>query len=148
MRFMTNKLYYLIQFFQRRNFSLVTRLSLKITRCLLLFVESLVTRCKICSLLVAEVARCKNHSLFVAKFARYSLQKLLVAEIHSLLVANFSRYSLQKLLVAKNLTRYSLQKLLVVKSHSLLVAKSDCYLFHQVAKQGHSQLIQVKDDKI
>ena len=44
----------------RRNFSLVTRYSLKFTRCSLLVVKSLVTRCKIRSLLVAEVARCKK----------------------------------------------------------------------------------------
>ena len=113
----------------RRNFSLVARCSLKFTRCSLLVVKSLVTRCKIRSLLVA-----KNHSLLVAKFARYSLQKLLVAKNHLLLVAKFARYSLQKLLVAKNhsllvakLARYSLQKLLVAKNHLLIVAKLACY---------------------
>ena len=77
-----------------RNFSLVARYLLKFTRCSLLVVEPLVTRCKICSLLVVEVARCikllvtrcrncwfqKHHALFVAKFARYLLQKLLVAK--------------------------------------------------------------------
>ena len=100
----------------RRNFSLVAPYSLKFTRCSLLVVKSLVTcaksaryslqklfvaknhviRCKICLLLVAEVARCKTHSLLVAKFARYSLQKLLVAKTHLLLLAKFARYSLQK----------------------------------------------------
>ena len=95
---------------RRRNFSLVARYSLKFTRCLLLVVKSLVTRCKIHPLLVA-----KNHSLPVAKFARYSLQKLLVAKNHSLLDAKFARYSLPKFLVAKN--------------HSLLVAKfARCWL--------------------
>ena len=65
----------------RRNFSLVARYSFKFTRCLLLIVKPLVTRCKIRSLLVAEVARCKNslilknHLLFVAKFDRYLLHK-------------------------------------------------------------------------
>ena len=69
----------------RRNFSFVTRYSLKFTRCLLLVVKSLVTRCKICSLLLAEVARCKNSLVTRCKiFARYSLQKLLVGKIRSL----------------------------------------------------------------
>ena len=44
----------------RCNFSRVARYSLKFTCCSLLVVKSLVTRCKIRSLLVAEVARCKN----------------------------------------------------------------------------------------
>ena len=114
-----------------RNFSLVACYLLKFTRCSLLVVEPLVTRCKICSLLVVEVARCikllvtccrnfwfqKHHSLLVAKVARYSLQKLLVAKNHSLLVAKVARYSLQKLLISKNhpllfskVAHYSLQK--------------------------------------
>ena len=97
----------------RRNFSFVTRYSLKFTRCLLLVVKSLVTRCKIRPLLVA-----KNHSLPVAKFARYSLQKLLVAKNHSLLVAKFARYSLQKI------TRYSLQNSLVTCRKTSLLS---CY---------------------
>ena len=76
---------------RRRNFSLITRYSLKFTRCSLLVVKSLVTRCKIRSLLVAEVARCKNHSLLVAEVARCKkslvtrckIRSLLVAKIHS-----------------------------------------------------------------
>ena len=43
---------------------------LLVTSSLLLVVKSLVTRCKIRYLLVAEVARCKNHSLLVAEVAR------------------------------------------------------------------------------
>ena len=97
----------------RGNFSLVARYSLKFTRFSLLVIKSLVTCCKIRSLLVAKI-----HSLLVAKFARYSLQKLLVAKNHSLLVANFAHYSLQKLLVAK--------------VHSLLVEKFACYSRQQV----------------
>ena len=114
-----------------RKFSLVTCYLLKFTRCSLLVVEPLVTRCKICSLLVVEVARCikllvtccrnfwfqKHHSLLVAKVAGYSLEKLLVAKNHSLLVAKVAGYSLQKLLVSKNhpllfskVAHYSLQK--------------------------------------
>ena len=79
----------------RRNFSLVARCSLKFTRCSLLVVKSLVTRCR---------------SYSLQKFIRYSLQKLLVAKNHSLLVTKFTRYLLQKLFIAKN--------------HSLLVAKN------------------------
>ena len=64
--------------FKRRNVSLVARYSLKFIRCLLLVVKSLVTRCKICLLLVAEMARCKKTvvtrckicSLFVAEVTR------------------------------------------------------------------------------
>ena len=114
----------------RRNFSLVAPYSLKFTRCSLLVVKSLVTCCKICSLLVAEVVRCKEsryslqnllvtrcRSCSLQKITRYSLQKLLVAKNHSLLVAKFARYSLQKFLVAK-LTRYSLQNSLVTRCRS------------------------------
>ena len=42
------------------NFILVARYSLKFTRCSLVVVKSLFTRCRISSFLVAEVARCKN----------------------------------------------------------------------------------------
>ena len=82
---------------KRRNFSLVACYSLKLTRCSLLVVKSLVTRCKIRSLLVT-----KNHSLLVAKLVRYLLQKLRIAKNlfivkkHSLLVAKFDRYLLHK----------------------------------------------------
>ena len=73
----------------RRNYSLIARYSLKFTRHSLLIVKSLVARCKIpwllvacckvCSLLVTEVARCKKSVvtrcklcyLLVAKVARY-----------------------------------------------------------------------------
>ena len=44
----------------RCNFSLVACYLLKFTRCSLLVVKSLVTHCKVCLLLVAEVARCKK----------------------------------------------------------------------------------------
>ena len=132
--------------FWRRNFSLVTRYSLKFTRCSSLVVKSLVTRSKIRSLvvaknhslLVAEVARCKNHSLLVAKFSRYSLQKLLVAKNQSLLVAEVARCKkslvtrckIRSLLVAevarckKSLvTRCKICSLLAAKIHSSLVMK-------------------------
>ena len=88
---------------------------------------------KIHSLLVAEVAcckkslvsRCKLHSLLVEKFARYSLQKLLVAKIHSLLVAEVAR--------CKNY--------FVVKNHSLLVAKFNRYLLHKFTKNSQLNLV-------
>ena len=99
----------------RRNFSLVARYSSKFTRCSLLVVKSLVTRSKIRSLLVVEVARCKNCSLLVAKSTRYSLQKLLVAKNHSLLVAEVARC--KKSLV----TRCKIRSLLVTKIHLLLI---------------------------
>ena len=116
----------------RRNFSLVVRYSLKFARCLLLVVKSLVTRYKICSLLVAEVPRCKK-----SLFTRCKIRSLLVARNHSILREKFARYSLQKLLF---------KNLFVVKNHSLLVSKFYCYLLHKVPKK--SQLNLVKDDKI
>ena len=68
----------------RRNFSLVARYSLKFTRCSLLVVKSLVTRCKIRSLLVAEVARCKESLAACCKNAlvtRCEIPSLLVGEV-------------------------------------------------------------------
>ena len=84
----------------RRNFSFVTRYSLKFTRCLLLVVKSLVTRCKIRSLLVVEVARCKKslvtcckiRLLLVAEVAR--CKKSLVTRCRSCLLQKFTRHSL------------------------------------------------------
>ena len=88
---------------ESRNFSLVARYSLKFTRCPLLVTKSLVTCCKIRSLVVAEVARCKKNSLLVAKFTRCSLQKItryllpisLVSQSRSCSMQKFTRYSLQ-----------------------------------------------------
>ena len=121
-----------------RNFSLVARYSLKFTRCLLLVVKSLVTRCKICSLFVAEVARYKNSlvtrckicSLLVAEVVRCKNLLVTRCKILSLLVAKFAR--------CKNS--------FVVKNHSLLVAKFDRYLLHKFTKK--SQLNLVMGDKI
>ena len=123
----------------RRNFSLVVRYSLKFTRRSLLVVKSLVARCKIPWLLVAEVAHCKkspvtrckicsllvhckNQSLLVADFAPYSLQKLLVtkksfvtrSEICSLLVAEVARSNKSLVLQCK------IHWILFAKNHSLL----------------------------
>ena len=74
---------------QRRNFSLVARYSLKFTRCPLLVVKSLVTRCKIFLLLIAEVTRCKKslvtrckiRSSLVVEAARWKDHSLVVAEV-------------------------------------------------------------------
>ena len=103
---------------RRRNFSLVARYSLNFTSWSFLVVKSLVIRCKIRSLLAAEVARwkkllvtrCKIHSLLVAKFARYSLQKSLVAKNCLLPVAEVARC--KKTLV----TRCKFRSLLVLSS--------------------------------
>ena len=92
--YLKNKLYVVQAKFMTRNFSLVARYSLKFTRYLLLVGKSLRAHCKICLLLVAEVARCK-------KSLAYSLQKLLLTKNHSLLNMKFARYTLQKLFVPK-----------------------------------------------
>ena len=75
----------------RCNFSHVARYSLKFPRCLLLVAKSLVTCCKICSLLVAEVARCEKSLVTRCKIC--SLQKSLVTrcKIRSLLVGEVAR---------------------------------------------------------
>ena len=86
----------------RRNFSLVARCLLKFTCCSLLVVKSLVTRCKIRSLFVAEVIPCKNslltrcRSCLLQKSTRYSLQNSLVTRCRSCLLQQITRYSLQK----------------------------------------------------
>ena len=82
----------------RRNYSLLARYSLKFTRHSLLIVKSLVARCKIpwlliacckvCSLLVAEVARCK-------KIVRYSLRYLLVTHCRSCSFQQITGFALQ-----------------------------------------------------
>ena len=90
---------------------------------------SLVTRCKIRSLIAAEVARCKKSLVTRCKFARFSLLvvKSLVTrcEIRLLLVAEVARCKKYSLLVAK-FAQYLFQKLLVPKNCSLLVAKIAC----------------------
>ena len=120
----------------RRNFSLVARYSMKFTRCSLLVVKSLVTCCKIRSLLVAEVVRCKKSLvicckiclLLVAEVARCKKSLVTRSKIRSLLVAEVARCKTHSLLVAK-FARYSLQKLLVAKTHLLLLAKfARCFL--------------------
>ena len=115
----------------RRNFSLVARYSLNFSRFSLL-VKPLVTHCKICSLLVAEVVCCKKSLV-----TRCEICLLLVAEVARFinsLVTRCRSCSLQKnrsLLVAE-FARYLLQKLLVAKSHSLLVAKFAHYLLQKL----------------
>ena len=112
----------------RRNFSLVARYSLKFTRCSLLVVKSLVTRCKIRSLLVAELLVAKNYSLLVAEVARCKkslvtrckFRSLVVAEVAPCKKSLITRCRIRSLLAAE-VARC--KNLFVVKNHSLLVAK-------------------------
>ena len=78
-------------------FSLVAPFSLKFTSCSLLVVKSLVTRCKICLLLVAEVARCKKSLV-----TRCKICSLLVAEVARSKKSLITRCKIRLLLVAKN----------------------------------------------
>ena len=129
---------------KRPKFSLVACYSFLITRCKITrysLQNSLVTRCRSCSLQKSILALCKIrsllvaeiHSLLVVKFARYSLQKfaryfnaeVARCKIHSLLVAEVARCKKSLLLI---------KKLLVLKSHLLLVAKFDRCLLHKVTK--------------
>ena len=112
----------------------VTFYSLLLTRCSLLVVKSFITRCKIGSSLVAEVARCKiclllvakNHLLLVAEVARgkkslvtcCKICLLLVGKIHSLCVAKFTRCK------KSLLTRCKIRLLLAATNHLLLNAKN------------------------
>ena len=121
---------------QRYNFPTVVCYSLKFTLCSLLVIKSIVTRCKICSLLIAKVARWKKslvtrcRSCMLQKITCYSLQYSFVTRCRSCWLQKITRYTLQSLLVIccrscslQKITRYSLQKLLAAKDHSLLVAK-------------------------
>ena len=100
---------------ERRNFSLVVCYSLKFTRCLLLVIKSLPTRCKTWSLLLAEDTRCKK--TFVARCKtpwNCSLQQI-------------TRYPLQNSLVTRckssSVTCCKICSMLVATNHSILVAK-------------------------
>ena len=77
----------------RRNFSLFSRYSLKLSRYLLLFGKPLITRFKIRSLLVAEVARCKISLFTRSKIRSLLVAKLLIAKNLSLLLAKLACYS-------------------------------------------------------
>ena len=102
----------------RRNFSLVVRYSLKFARRSLLVVKSLVARCKIPWLLVAEVAHCKKSpvtrckicSLLVAEVAHCKKSVVTRCRFCSLLVAKVARY--------KKIVRYSFRNLLVTRWRS------------------------------
>ena len=93
----------------RRNLSVVARYSLEFTRCLLLVVKPLVTRCKVRLLLIAEVVCCKKslvtrcRSCSFQKITRYLLQNSLVSCCRSCSLQKCNRYSLQirSLLVAE-----------------------------------------------
>ena len=116
------------------------------------FHSLLVTRCKIRSLLVAEVARCKKSLVTCCKKSLVTsckirslrdaevalckksivtcceIRSLPVAETHLQLVVNFARYSLQKMAVTKNL--------------SLLVAKfARCQLEKLLVPKNHYLLV-------
>ena len=99
---------------QRRNFSLVTRYSLKFNRCSLLVVKSLVARCKFSLYSLQKLLVAKNHSLLVAEIP--SCKKSLVAscKICSSLIAEFARS--KKYLVF----RCEIFSILIAKNHSLL----------------------------
>ena len=107
----------------RRNLSFVARYLLRFTRCSLLVVKTFVTRCKIRSLLVAEVARCKKKLVTRCEIrAGCSLKKLLVVEIHSFsfqnsLVTRCRSCSLQKFI------RYSLQNFLATRCRGCSLQK-------------------------
>ena len=131
----------------RRNFLLVARYSLKFTRCSLLIVKSLVTRCKIRSLIVAEVARCKKSLVTCCKILSLLVAKVVCCKIHLLLVAEVAHckettsYSLQNSLVTRcrscslqKITRYSLQNSLVTRCNKSLVTQ--CKKIHHSLKQS------------
>ena len=115
--------------FVRRNFSRVTFHSLKFTRCSLLVVKSLITRCKICSLLVAEVTRCKKSlvtrckicSLLVVEVAR--CRNSLVTRCRSCSLQKIPRYSLPSSLV----TRCKICSVLVVEVAHCKKSLVTCY---------------------
>ena len=87
----------LTELLMRRNFSFVARYSLKFIRYSLLVVKSLITRCKIRSLLVAEVSCCKNllvalcRSCLFQKITSYSLQNSLDTRCRSCLLQKITR---------------------------------------------------------
>ena len=116
------------------NFSFVTHYSLKSICCSLLVVKLLVTRCKISSLFVAEVARCKKslvtrcRSCSLQKINRYSLQNLPVTRCRSCLLQKLTRSSLRNSLVTccksyslHKIARYLLQIPLVNRCKKSLV---------------------------
>ena len=96
----------------RRNFSLVARCSLKFTRCSLLVVKSLITRCKFARYLSQKFLVAKKS--LVTRFRSCSLQKITCYSLQISLATRCRSYSLQKI------TRYSLQNWLVTHcSYSL-----------------------------
>ena len=81
----------------RRNFFLVSRSSLKFSLCLVLFVKPLITRFKIRSLLVAEVARCQ-----ISLFTRSKIRSLLVAKVAHCKASLVTRCKIRFLLIAED----------------------------------------------
>ena len=130
----------------RRNFLLVARYLLKFTCCSLIVVKSLITRCKIRSLLVAKshsLLIAKSHYLLVAEVAccKKSLNRcrnslVTCCKIRPLLIAEVARCkeniccSLRNSFVTrcrscslKKITRYSLQNSLITRCRSCLLLK-------------------------
>ena len=116
----------------RHNFSLVARYSLKFTPCSLLVVKSLITRCKIRLLLVAEVARCKKslvtrcRSCSLQKITRYSLQNLLVTRCRSCSLQKITRYSLQNSCVVRCRTGVAFCNFMKKKLHHSCIPVNFC----------------------
>ena len=100
--------------------------------------KSLVIRCKIRLLLVAEVARCRNSLV-----TRCKIRSFLVKEVARCKKSLVTRCKIRSLLVAE-VARC--KDLFVVKNYSFLVAKFDRYLLYKVTKK--SQLNLVMEDKI
>ena len=144
--------------YPKRNISYVARYSLKFTRCLLVVVKLLVTRCKIRLLSVAEVAHyqksfvtcCKIHSLLVKEVAKNHLLLVtkfaLITRCRNCSLEKLTRYSFENLFVTlcisrslQKFTHYLLRNSLDLKNHSLLVAKFGRYLLHKVTKKSQYQ---------
>ena len=127
----------------RRNFSLVVRYSLKFVRRSLLVVKSLVARCKIPWLLVAEIAHCKKSpvtrckicSLLVAEVAHCKKSVVTRCRLCSLLVAKVARY--------KKIVRYSFWNLLITRCRSCSfqqITGSHCKIHWILLAKNHSLL--------
>ena len=126
--------------------SLVTRC--RVTR----WKKLLVTRCKIRSLLIAEVARCRNSlvtrckSCSLQKFTRYLLQNSLGTRYRSYSLQKITRYSLQKFLVVKKsfAARWNSHKSINLGESLVFSIYSNVFLKTKIFKVGPSQHITLK----
>ena len=118
---------------KRPKFSLVACYSFPITRCKITrysLQNSLVTRCRSCSLQKSILALCKIrsllvaeiHSLLIVKFARYFNAEVARCKIYSLLVAEVARCK-KSLLTHKEVARFKKSLVARCKIRSLLTAK-------------------------